>query len=168
MDLSGDGIIIVQNGIIKESNRSMAQMCGCHVESMLENALSEYFPPDKNAAMDKLAGSAESKPDKGHKHATTLLCNSGRRLKVEVTATGCDFNHKPASLLVVRDISDRLTARQSLEKAGKLDAIAALSGGIAHDYNNLLTEHHPGPNPFRCQGQAVSTAGSCAGRRQNR
>jgi nitrogen-specific signal transduction histidine kinase/FixJ family two-component response regulator len=36
-------------------------------------------------------------------------------------------------------ISDRNEAQTHLEKDGKLDSIAALSGGIAHDYNNLLT-----------------------------
>ena len=42
-------------------------------------------------------------------------------------------------MLIIRNISDRRTTRESLEKTGKLEAISALSGGIAHDYNNLLT-----------------------------
>ncbi len=139
MDLSGDGIIVVQDGIIKESNRSMAQMCGCHRESMLDSALSEYFPSDENPDMDTLADSPGPKSDGPKTQTATLVCKTGRRLKVEIRAAGCAFGQKPASLWVFRDISDRLTARKSLEKAGKLDAIAALSGGIAHDYNNLLT-----------------------------
>jgi PAS domain S-box-containing protein len=139
MELSGDGIMIVQDGIIKECSRSMAQMCGGHTESMRDGALAEYFPPEENPGMDTLAGSPRLKPDKPQVQTATLACKTGRRLKVEITAAGCAFKQKPASLWVIRDISDRLTARQSLEKAGKLDAIAALSGGIAHDYNNLLT-----------------------------
>jgi PAS domain S-box-containing protein len=139
LDLSGDGIIVVQNGVIKESNRSMAKMCGCHPESMLDSAIAEYFPFDENPDIQALAGSPGSKTKKPQTQSATLVCKTGQRLKVEIKATGCAFEKKPAILWVIRDISDRLTARKSLEKAGKLDAIAALSGGIAHDYNNLLT-----------------------------
>ena len=139
MDLCTDGIIIVQEGIIKESNRSMAQMCGCHLESMRGSALSEHFPPDENPDLDTRVDAAGPESDGPKTQTATLACKTGRRLKVETTAAGCAVGQKPASLWVIRDISDRLTARESLEKAGKLDAIAALSGGIAHDYNNLLT-----------------------------
>jgi PAS domain-containing protein len=64
MELSGDGIIMVQDGIIRECNRSMAQMCGCHTESMRDSALAEYFPPEENPGMDTLAGSITFKSDK--------------------------------------------------------------------------------------------------------
>ncbi len=139
IDLSGDGIIVVQNGAIKESNRSMAKMCGCHPESMLGSAISEYFPLDENPDIEVLTGSPKSKTNKPQTKTAALVCKTGQRLKVEIKAAECAFQNKPARLWVIRDISDRLTARESLEKAGKLDAIAALSGGIAHDYNNLLT-----------------------------
>jgi PAS domain S-box-containing protein len=139
MNLSGEGIIIVQEGIIKESNRCMAQLCGCHPDSMLDTALAEYFPPDENPAVDALMDMPDHGSGEPQVRAATLAGKNGQHLDVEISAVGCDFQQEPASLLIIRDISDRLTAKESLEKAGKLDAIAALSGGIAHDYNNLLT-----------------------------
>ena len=139
MDLSADGIIIVQDGIIKEHNRSMAQLCGCHPESMLDTALDEYLPPDENPGVKALIDTPDQGIGEPRERSATLVCQNSQRLDVEVRVVGCEFQQKPASLLIIRDISDRLTARESLEKAGKLDAIAALSGGIAHDYNNLLT-----------------------------
>jgi nitrogen-specific signal transduction histidine kinase/CheY-like chemotaxis protein len=39
----------------------------------------------------------------------------------------------------VRDIAERKKMQQDLLKSRQLESIAALSGGIAHDYNNLLT-----------------------------
>ena len=139
MNLSGDGIIIVQDGVIKESNPCMARLCGYHRESMRDTALVEYFPSDENPGLDVRIDIADQGSGESLVREATLACKNGQNLKVEITAAGCTLQHKPASLFVVRDISDRLTARESLEKAGKLDAIAALSGGIAHDYNNLLT-----------------------------
>ena len=166
MNLSGDGIIIVQEGIIRESNAAMAKLCGCQPESMLDTDLAEYFPPDENPGVDALIDLPDHGPGEPQVLAATLAGKNGQRLDVEISAAGCDFQQKPASLLIIRDISDRLTARESLEKAGKLDAIAALSGGIAHDYNNLLTaiignitlaqtHLNPKDKPFRLLGHAL-------------
>jgi len=38
-----------------------------------------------------------------------------------------------------KELSERRVTEEELLKAKKLESIAALSGGIAHDYNNLLT-----------------------------
>lgn len=138
-EIADDGIIIVQDNVIKESNHCMAKLCGCHPDALLNTALAEYFPPDENPSLDGLIGASDSESGKFQTQAATLVCKTGQRLKVEITAAGCAFGQKPATLWIIKDISERLTAKESLEKAGKLDAIAALSGGIAHDYNNLLT-----------------------------
>ena len=42
-------------------------------------------------------------------------------------------------LLTARDISDRRGMEEELLRAKKLESIGVLAGGIAHDYNNLLT-----------------------------
>lgn len=169
MNLSADGVIIVQDGVVRESNLSMARLCGCLPESMRETALAEYFPPDDNPGVDVLSDLAVQGSSEPQVQAATLASENGERLEVEIRAAGCDFQQKPASLLIIRDISDRLTARKSLEKAGKLDAIAALSGGIAHDYNNLLTaiignitlaqtHLNAKDKPFRLLGHALVAA----------
>ena len=41
--------------------------------------------------------------------------------------------------LLEKELSERKVTEEELLKARKLESIAALSGGIAHDYNNLLT-----------------------------
>ncbi len=38
-----------------------------------------------------------------------------------------------------KELSERKVTEEELLKAKKLESIAALPGGIAHDYNNLLT-----------------------------
>ena len=44
-----------------------------------------------------------------------------------------------AQSLSDRDMSKSIEAEDELQRARQLESIAALSGGIAHDYNNLLT-----------------------------
>ena len=166
MNMSGDSIIIVQDGVIRASNPTLAKLGGYLPESMRDTALAEYFPNDENPALETLIECPETGSGAPAVQEATLACKNGQHLKVEITAAHCDFQQKPASLLIIRDISNRQTVRESLEKAGKLDAIAALSGGIAHDYNNLLTaiignitlaQTHlkPKDKPFRLLGHAL-------------
>ena len=166
MKLAGDGILIVQNGQIKESSPCIAKLCGYSLEEMLNNSLAGYLQSENVPAVESIVDSSPIGSNVAQMLETTLVCKNDRRLKVEITAADCTFRQKPAKLIVVRDLSNRLTAKESLEKTGKLDAIAALSGGIAHDYNNLLTaiignitlaQTHlkPKDKPFRLLGHAL-------------
>jgi PAS domain S-box-containing protein len=42
-------------------------------------------------------------------------------------------------VLVFRDITEQCRIAEELQKASKLESVGILAGGIAHDYNNLLT-----------------------------
>jgi signal transduction histidine kinase len=42
------------------------------------------------------------------------------------------------SILVVRDVTDAVSAEARLREAGKMQAVATLASGVAHDFNNLL------------------------------
>jgi PAS domain S-box-containing protein len=42
------------------------------------------------------------------------------------------------AILVVRDITEAVSAEARLREAGKMQAVATLASGVAHDFNNLL------------------------------
>lgn len=44
-----------------------------------------------------------------------------------------------ADLVVLADITDRRQAELALQQAQKMDAVGQLAGGIAHEFNNMLT-----------------------------
>jgi PAS domain S-box-containing protein len=74
------------------------------------------------------------------------LARDGTTIDVEVFSSRIEFNGKVAFLATVRDISELKEAesrRQQLEarlqRAEKMEAVAALAGGVAHDLNNILS-----------------------------
>jgi len=75
-----------------------------------------------------------------------LLQLDGKVIDVEIAATIIDYMGKPASQVIFNDITERKQAEKEkirlethLRQAQKMDAIATLSGGIAHQFNNALT-----------------------------
>ncbi|MCF8063196.1 MAG: PAS domain S-box protein [Deltaproteobacteria bacterium] len=70
----------------------------------------------------------------------SLHCKDGHVLPIEVIAAPViKHGFQQGVLLTARDISARRSMEEELLRAKKLESIGVLAGGIAHDYNNLLT-----------------------------
>jgi PAS domain S-box-containing protein len=139
LELSNDGILIVQDGKISECNDLMAQMCGFTVEEILDTDVASFFQLEDMTLFESLYEQLIGDPNAVEIHEVVLICKNGRKLNVEITAGRFVYKKDPAILLIIRDTTDHINARKALEKTRQWASIAALSGGIAHDYNNLLT-----------------------------
>ena len=63
----------------------------------------------------------------------------GNAVLVEAIARRIQYHGDPAVQVICRDISTRKHLEQQLLNANKMEAIARLAGGVANDFNNLLT-----------------------------
>src|SRR6185436_6594713 len=68
-----------------------------------------------------------------------LYKKDGSVADVELTVTDFTYNERPARLVLACDTTERLALEKQLRHAQKMEAIGQLAGGVAHDFNNILT-----------------------------
>ncbi len=139
LELTGDGVLVVQNETIMELNRAMADMCGYNIKTLVGRSLSVLTGNGATDLYHLAAGIHNDGSMTIKDHSSQLYRHDGSAFPVKINAAPVDYNMIPAVIFLIRDMSKSIDAENELQKARQLESIAALSGGIAHDYNNLLT-----------------------------
>jgi PAS domain S-box-containing protein len=75
----------------------------------------------------------------GKRMEIEALRRDGREITVELAITALS---RPDGYIFngfIRDVTDRIAAEGQLRQSQKMDAVGQLTGGVAHDFNNILT-----------------------------
>jgi PAS domain S-box-containing protein len=72
-------------------------------------------------------------------HSLLLAQDQNERLIADTIAPIRNQGQVIGAVLVFRDMTERRKFEEELTKADKLESISVLAGGLAHDFNNILT-----------------------------
>ena len=75
-----------------------------------------------------------------------------------------ELQGKPCVVAFAHDITERKRLEQQLRQAQKMEAVGRLAGGVAHDFNNMLTAIR-GYTRALCSSELDAESPQRAGRR---
>ena len=78
-------------------------------------------------------------PILGQRVVLDALRRNGSEIKVELTVTALRRREGYVFNGFVRDLTEKLAAEEQIRHSQKMDAVGQLTGGVAHDFNNILT-----------------------------
>jgi PAS domain S-box-containing protein len=134
-----DSIVVLQNGQTVYRNPAYEELLGYNVEetagqSFLDNVAEDDRDRVRGHYQARLRG--EDVPDQ---YEVRLITRDGSRATVEVRPRVIDYEGEQATLVMMRDITERKQLEEQLFQSQKMESIGQLAGGVAHDFNNLLT-----------------------------
>ncbi|MCH8745851.1 MAG: PAS domain S-box protein, partial [Chloroflexi bacterium] len=138
MEKMPDGLLVSIEGKIIYANQALATMLGCECADFQgQSPLTLLHPEDQERAthwMERMLGGATGSPEEYR-----ACSKDGAIVPVEVSCRLIDYGGKPALLSVLRDLTERKLLEGRLSQAQKLETVGRLAGGVAHDFNNVLT-----------------------------
>jgi PAS domain S-box-containing protein len=75
----------------------------------------------------------------GIRFEATLLHRNGDQILIEASSTALQLGGRTIINNFVKDVTQKRAAEEQLIQAQKMEAVGQLTGGIAHEFNNMLT-----------------------------
>ncbi len=115
-----DGIVILQDGKIRFLNAYLAALSGRTVEEMLDTPFESYLPADQaEKVVDRYQRRMKRKAVPSV-YESAIEHKDGSEVGVEFNAGLTSHNGRPADLVLVRDIRERLQAQRELQASRRL------------------------------------------------
>jgi len=135
-----DGILILDasTGQITDANPFLLDMLGYTREQLLGRRLWRigFF---KDRALSESAFATLHREGYVRYENLPLETRDGRQREVEFISNMYEANHQKVIQCNIRDITDRRRLEAKVQQVEKMEAVCQLAGGVAHDYNNILT-----------------------------
>jgi len=136
-DTSLDLILVVdRHGVFLRVSPSAWAILGHRPEEMIgRNAKEFVYPDDLGTTRENMRGARRGRTPRNFE--CRYVHKNGH--PVPLAWTGIWSEPDQQYFFIGRDMTERVTLESQLRQAQKMEAVGQLTGGVAHDFNNILT-----------------------------
>ncbi|MCG3221728.1 MAG: PAS domain S-box protein [Candidatus Heimdallarchaeota archaeon] len=118
VESSNDGIAITQEGKLVFVNKQFAEMLDYSPEDLFDlEAADVVSDADRDAVLDYTQRRIAGDKTIPNKYEISLVTSKGIEIPIEITASVIEYKGKPASVSILRDITERKEAQKALEES---------------------------------------------------
>jgi PAS domain S-box-containing protein len=117
VERANDGIVIIQDNIVKYLNPRMAEISGGSIEDIIGKPFTDYIYPDELPKVAERYKLRIAGKDILPIYETILMRKDGSKIYTELNAGIIRYQGKPADLVIIRDITARKQAEEMLRYA---------------------------------------------------
>ncbi|MCK4666043.1 PAS domain S-box protein [Candidatus Dependentiae bacterium] len=112
IDQGSDGIVIIQDGVVKFANTRICEITESTLKEVLETPFIDFVTQDHKEYILTFYNTRLTGGEVPGRYNLTLLSKSGIEIPVEVNATIIDYEGKSADLAIIRDNTERYNAER--------------------------------------------------------
>ncbi|MBN2415877.1 PAS domain S-box protein [bacterium] len=133
------GIIITKKGRIIDVNDWVLQFTGFKKDDLLNKSFNDLIPESYQTKVKQLAESRASDTSLTGTVELTIQDASGKDRNIECGYRYIPMNGNSLDMWYIIDKQDKHWLQKQLLQARKMESLGLLSGGIVHDFNNLMS-----------------------------
>ncbi|MFX1519408.1 MAG: PAS domain S-box protein [Promethearchaeota archaeon] len=117
VEQGNDGIVILQDGLLKFANSKMAEITGFSLEEELETPFIDFVAPEYKELVMERYKKRMAGDEVPYRYEAELLSKNGMRISVEINVSRVEYAGRSADMAIIRDITERKQAEKALRKS---------------------------------------------------
>ncbi|MBX6363074.1 MAG: PAS domain S-box protein [Gemmatimonadetes bacterium] len=140
VELSPDGIIVHRDLRIRFANPAALVLVGAAAPAdFIGRSVLDMTHPDEHEAVERRTRRCQEAGEPAPFVERRIRRLDGTELSAEAASRPIMLDGRRAVLTIIRDTSERKRLEAQFRQAQKMEAVGQLAGGVAHDFNNVLT-----------------------------